>query len=74
MLFDLFKMVLTTTAHHEIDEVQGWRNYMASVLRGSPTLRDFWRRNKNWYSRSMQETLDDWKNDSDATPQTKHDE
>jgi hypothetical protein len=66
MLFDLFKMVLVTAEYHEIDEVEGWRNYITSVMRESPTLQDFWRQNRNWYSRSMQETLNDWKDYSSA--------
>jgi hypothetical protein len=74
MLFDLFKMVLTNAEYHEMDEVEGWRNYMTSLMRGSPTLQDFWRRNRNWYSRSMQETLDDWKTCSDARPKTMRNE
>src|ERR671915_37958 len=61
MLFDLFKMVLANAEHHEVEEVEGWRNYITSIMRGSPTLQDFWRRNRYWYSRSMQETLNHWK-------------
>lgn len=66
MLFDLFKMVLVNADHHESDEVEGWRHYMSSLMRRSPTLQGFWRRNKHWYSRSMQKTLDDWRDHSDA--------
>ena len=74
MLFDLFKMVLANAEHHEVEEVEGWRNYITSIMRGSPTLQDFWRRNRYWYSRSMQETLNHWKDYSDASPQTMRDQ
>lgn len=52
MLFDLFKMVLAVAEHHDIDEVEGWRTYITSVIHGSPLLQDFWRRNRNWYGRN----------------------
>lgn len=75
MLLDLFQMVLANAGHlRAMDEVAGWRNYMISVMRGSPALQDFWRRNRTWYSWSMQEILDDGKHYSDARPQTMRDE
>ncbi|MFI0366301.1 hypothetical protein ACH35V_00395 [Actinomadura sp. 1N219] len=61
MLFDLFKMVFAVVDHHETDDVKAWQNYITSVIHESPTLQDFWRRNGYWYSQSMQDILDDWK-------------
>ncbi|HEX5740332.1 MAG TPA: hypothetical protein VFY17_02120 [Pilimelia sp.] len=49
LLLDVFDQ-LTANRRHVADELyDGWTQYLGSLMAASPYLRDFWRRNREWY-------------------------
>jgi hypothetical protein len=50
---------VVTQAPHLPEYLNGpWRVYIATVMRSSVVLQDFWRENRAWYSDEMQRLLD----------------
>ncbi|TML26498.1 MAG: hypothetical protein E6G35_10610 [Actinobacteria bacterium] len=58
MLVDMFDMVVSNV-HHISDPLEdGWRNYMVAVMQESATMREFWKRSREWYSPELRQILD----------------